>query len=564
MLTQTLTHFPHIAIKRGIFYYRRRVPGFRFDIAVSLRTKDFREAQYLARLLDRKFMWLLPSVRHEPSIQTILRRELLRAIESDRQRHIATPYGMPVYAYDVDDGADPTTADLKQIDADIDDARRSLARRDTAGIADWVDGVMSEHRLAPELRAELSLGLAMVRLQRLEQSRRHVISGVTAEIHLEGTGALEPPAAVQVMPTGPKLSDVLPGFIEQMSSESGWRGQTLMQNKGTYRIFMEVCGDLPVSSYKRPELARTLDLFRSLPADYAKAKRWEGLSLAEVAAKAKSEESRLAVKTLKRHFAALGSLFKHLIERGEYEGANPAHGFSFPEKMRAKMKRQMWEGERLRKLFASPIWTGCKTPRQRSSPGTLIIKDEKYWLPLLGLYHGNRLEEFAQLIGSDVRRDDDIWYLDINDDESKQIKNEQSKRRVPIHPTLLALGFLDYVLSVAPTAGDQLFPKLTPGGADGKRGHSFSKWWTRYRREIGVYESGLDYHSFRHGVTTKLFAAEVTEVFVDELTGHEGKGTSRAVYTKEMPLRKLYDAICKVDWPEVAIVTRTLSLPTTL
>ena len=56
-------------------------------------------------------------------------------------------------------------------------------------------------------------------------------------------------------------------------------------------------------------------------------------------------------------------------------------------------------------------------------------------------------------------------------------------------------------------------------------------------------------------MTTKLFAAEVMDVFVDELTGHEGKGTSRAIYTKEMPLRKLFDAICKIDWPEVAEVT---------
>ena len=544
----------HMSCKRGRFYYRRRIPKTDTEVTVALRTGDYREAQHLCKLLDRIFF--RSASMHPPhDLHAILRRELVLAIESDRQRHIATPCGMPVYAYDVDEGTDPTAADLRQIDVDMADAHRSLARRDTVGIEDWVDEVMAKHGLAPELRAELALGLAMVLVQRLERSRQHVISGVTAEILPEALAPSGLSVAPQGIPAGPKLSEVLPAFIEQMTRESGWRGQTLMQNKGTYRIFMEVCGDLPVKAYGRPELARTLDLFRSLPADYAKAKRWKGLTLAELAAKAKPEEPRLAVKTLKRHFAALGTLFKHLIERGAYEGANPAHGFSFPEKMRAKMKRQMWDGEPLRRLFASPVWTGCKTPRQRSKPGTLIIKDEKYWLPLLGLYHGNRLEEFAQLVRSDVRLDEDIWYLDINDDESKQIKNEQSKRRVPIHPALLTLGFLGYVESTASAPSDQLFPKLTPGGADGKRGHSFSKWWTRYRREIGVYEEGLDYHSFRHGVTTKLFAAEVTEVFVDELTGHEGKGTSRAVYTKEMPLRKLFDAICKVEWPEVAVAT---------
>src|ERR1700721_2399957 len=183
-----------------------------------------------------------------PDLHAILGGELARAIESDRQRHIATPYGMPVFPYAVDDGGDVVSADLKQIDADIDDARRSLAHRDTVGIEDWVDGVMSKHGLAPELRAELSLGLAMVRVKCLEQSRRHVLSGVPAEIQLEAKALPGPLAVPPEAPVGPKLSDILPGFIEQMSNESGWRGQTLMQNKGTYRIFMEVCGDLPVTS----------------------------------------------------------------------------------------------------------------------------------------------------------------------------------------------------------------------------------------------------------------------------------------------------------------------------
>lgn len=80
-----------------------------------------------------------------------------------------------------------------------------------------------------------------------------------------------------------------------------------MQNKKTYQIFMEVCGDLPVGAHKRPGLAKTLDLLRALPDNYSKAKRWRGLALREIAEQSKGSDSRLAVKTLKRHFAAIGS-----------------------------------------------------------------------------------------------------------------------------------------------------------------------------------------------------------------------------------------------------------------
>jgi len=259
------------------------------------------------------------------------------------------------------------------------------------------------------------------------------------------------------------------------------------------------------------------------------------------------------MKTVKRHFSALGRLFDYLRRRGDVTGANPAHGFEFPIKGRANSKRQMWDGDRLTRLFSSPVWTGCQSASRRSQPGKLIIRDEKYWLPILGLYHGNRLEEFAQLRREDVRCDSGIWFFDINGNGERQIKNEQSRRRV--HPAVMALGFLDYVKQTAPAPSDLVFPQLQPGGPDNKLGFYFTKWWSRYRKEIGLYEKGLDYHSFRHGVTTKMYAAGVSEAVVDELTGHEGQGTSRTVYKKEMPLPVLHAAISTIEWPEVSLTS---------
>jgi integrase len=219
----------------------------------------------------------------------------------------------------------------------------------------------------------------------------------------------------------------------------------------------------------------------------------------------------------------------------------------------------MWEGEALRKLFVSPVWTGCLSEARRSTPGSQIIKDEKYWLPILGLFHGNRLEEFAQLRRSDVRCEGGIWFLDINDEGTKQIKNEQSKRRVPIHPKVQQLGFLEYVQKVTTTPQDQVFPQLRPGGPDRKLGFSFTKWWTRYRKDIGVYERGLDYHSFRGGVTTKLAAAGVSLDVRNELLGHEGTSVDERVYQKGLPLDVLADAIARVKWPEFTLSTEAVA-----
>ena len=260
-----------------------------------------------------------------------------------------------------------------------------------------------------------------------------------------------------------------------MSKHEGWRGQTLAQNTSTYNIFIKCCGDKPVTAYDRKDLAGFFDTLRALPKLYSKSAQWRGLTVPEIAkSSAHQEHERLAMKTVKRHFSALGRLFAYLKQRGEYVGENPAYGFEFPDKGRARDKRSKWEGEPLMKLFASPVWTGSFSEDRRSRPGNLIIKDEKYWLPLLGIYHGNRLEEFAQLHRADVHQEDGIWFLDINDEGDKQVKNEQSKRRVPLHPELLRLGFLTYVEKTAPNADDRVFPLLRPGGPDKKLGYYFT------------------------------------------------------------------------------------------
>src|SRR5690606_20223968 len=76
-------------------------------------------------------------------------------------------------------------------------------------------------------------------------------------------------------------------------------------------------------------------------------------------------------------------------------------------------------------------------------------KDWEYWLPLLGLYTGARLEELCQLQKSDIRQTDGLHYIDIHEDndEENQTKSSSSNRRVPLHSHLIELGFLEFVAS---------------------------------------------------------------------------------------------------------------------
>lgn len=220
-----------------------------------------------------------------------------------------------------------------------------------------------------------------------------------------------------------------------------------------------------------------LDVLKALPALYSKAADWRSLSLTEIAEKSKGADvERLSPKTIQRHISTLGGLFSYMKQRDLYEAANPAHGLKMPKATeRASAARDSWEGQELTALFRSPVWTGCRSGGRRSTPGTLIIRDEKYWLPLLGLSHGNRLEEFAQLVLDDIYQEDGFRCLNINDEGDKQVKNDQSIRLVPMHPELVRLGFLEYLEGLRDVGATRVFPNLMPGGPDNKLGFYFTK-----------------------------------------------------------------------------------------
>jgi integrase len=538
-----------------VYFYRRRIPKTaNGEVVLSLRTRVFRVAESIAEGLDRHFERLVQGVTTdgEADLHSILRTYLKQRLDLDMWRREETPHA-PIFG-SPEPGKSHASIDLEWIDHELAIARSDLAGRAYGQQRPLIDEVMEAHGVPEEHRNALAHGILRANVELWETVRKRTLGEYPPfnDVVLRPT-VMSPPEAKAS--AGPKMTEVLPAFLDYAQKDKGWRGQTLAQNKTTYRMFQECCGDRPPAAYDKTDLTKFYDLLRALPKLYSKNREWAGLTLEQIVEQTKGREvERLSITTRKRHFSALGVFFQHLKRRKEYLGENPAYGFEFPKKGRARNKRLMWEGELLTRLFASPVWTGCYSEKRRSRSGSLILRDERYWLPLLGVYHGNRLEEFAQLLRSDVRCQDGIWYMDINDEGAKQLKNEQSTRRVPLHPILLEHGFMDYLTTTAPNPDDRVFPQLRPGGPDKKIGYYFTKWWTQYRRDVGVYQEKLDYHSFRGGVTTKLSAANISLDVRNELLGHEGKSVDQQVYLKGLPLQMLADAIALVEWPEVQLI----------
>jgi hypothetical protein len=352
-----------------VYYYRRRVPGdWGREVCISLHTRSFREAEHLAEVVDRAFEKRGGKMT-TPDLKAILREYQEGGLAADWEGRLSAPSGRPVYAYipKGDLNTDPHDADMDEVQGWLSDAREQLGRRDFHAVKGRVDQMMADHQVPEEYRNALSMGVLETNVEIFKVILARA-AGHTGEFP---NAPHAPQQAAAVADAGPLLSDFVKSYADFGMKEKGWKGQTLAQNNATFSLLEKWCGDKPITQYTRGDLGSFYEAMRKLPAMYGKAAQWRGLTMKEIIAQSEGlAVPKLAMKTIKRHFSALGGLFKQAIKLGVYDLANPAHGFDFPSKGRAKAARKMWEGADLQKLFSSPVWTGSHA-RFRSKPGDL-------------------------------------------------------------------------------------------------------------------------------------------------------------------------------------------------
>ena len=257
----------------------------------------------------------------------------------------------------------------------------------------------------------------------------------------------------------------------------------------------------------------------------------------------------LAAKTTRTYLGFLKTLVQYSMSEDIARlTRNPFVGVTVGricDKSRRKIRRSFTSAE-LDRLFRSRVFTAGYRPRA-------AVGEAAYWLPLLGLFTGARLEELAQLQVGDVRATDGRWFIAIHaHDGEHHLKNEASWRLVPLHREVLAAGFLEYVAALSASGVTRLFPALKPDRF-GKRSFGFSKWFGRYMDRCGLPDSSLDFHCFRATFKDLCRLAGVPEDVHDALTGHVGEGrqTARSYGNRQYPEPPLFDAIKAIAVPDL-------------
>jgi integrase len=225
------------------------------------------------------------------------------------------------------------------------------------------------------------------------------------------------------------------------------------------------------------------------------------------------------------------------------EGSNPVRGLS-PSKRQAKKQasqRRPFTDEELLTVLGSPEFV-----KQRDR------HPERFWLTLICLFQVCRREEAGQCTLADIGEADGIPFIRItNEGEGQNVKNDGSKRRLPIHSSLIALGFMEYVARTRQTGTTRLFPQLKRG----RNGYAdpVGKWFSRLVTKAGITDPNVVLHSLRHGGIKKLHAAGVPQNIVEVLAGHASQNVHGQVYVHRegLPLNLLREGLEKLRYVEV-------------
>lgn len=329
-------------------------------------------------------------------------------------------------------------------------------------------------------------------------------------------------------PKVPLLSEVIEHFIAKQ------RDDVPMYKK--YRpalgLFLECVGDKPVDQLKQREIDEYFELLCRLPYRWSDQKKKHNLSVRELA---KREWPKcISKKTFEDGYMAAFRPFLQDSVRVFQDQGFPPHltvaGIKYSGKREeTENEQRAMRLDELERLFCGPEY-------QKFA----LDPDSKhcYWLPLIGLYTGARVNEVCQLNPlCDIRQEQGVWLFDINEksegDERvrKSVKNASSRRKVPIHSELIRLGLLQYVESLKRAGSKLLFPEWPPS-ATGKASGTAERWFRDLIRDTGLRDETpkarlVGFHAFRHTFLNNAMNNDV--LYAEWLTGHAPEGVSKVV-----------------------------------
>lgn len=541
----------------GQFYFRVRVPADLIptlqakELRFSLRTKSLAEAMACADGIRKRLTLILTlgrtHVLTDEQIRDLLVAYVRRVLKHDEEKRAA---GWELHG-NVGDAGEILNDYRGRIETLCDALIHADQQEATGGYyADLVlrSAGVTEPKDSPgyiRLRREAlkaQLEIVETQLSRFEgdydnpHDSRFSYLAETAPASQHHPHAVDTPVA-DAPASGPLLSELIASYVRECGVKERWTEKTTAENQAIYRLLVECLGDRIASELTRDDITDVLDKVKRLPSNASKL--YPGKTVQQIlSAPDLGRHSPLSDNSVRKYMRRIASLSKYAHRAGILP-RHIAEGINLRKENRQHEERSVYSPQDIQAMFgALPLW----------AVKGVAFRQERFWIPLIGLHTGMRLNEICQLHVVDIQEVGSVWCFDVNEEgEDKRLKTKAGNRCVPIHPTLIEVGLLGYWQRAKDRGEERLWPGLKHS-RDGY-GQDFSKRFGAFNRQYVTKDRKKVFHSFRHTLADTLKQQGCEESLICQILGHEYAGSESMIrYGKEYSPTVLLATIKKLDF----------------
>ena len=356
-------------------------------------------------------------------------------------------------------------------------------------------------------------------------------------------------------PPSPFFCDMFPKHIKRMR-ENKRREQTINETIETYKDVIELLGNKPIGEYSIIDGRDFRTSLLKIPKNRKRVKRYRDKTLKEVMELDIPPSDKMSFDNQTKLISRMTSCWNFFVdEYPEYVSENVFKSQSIRvNPVKRKDRRGEFTEDDLHLIFNPKTYLPAIFDNPTGRENT--IQYPHYFVPILGVLTGCRLEELCMMRTEHIKKVNGVWVYCIREEgeygeEKTTVKNPYSERDIPLHPVLVeTLGFVRYVKHIKKLGHERVFHELTQ--VAGRYSHNFGRFFNeKYLKKIGLKNGGrkLSFHSFRHSVETICTNKNVNPRYIDFLQGHSQKGMGGNVYMKGVkPDVLLKECVEKIDW----------------
>jgi integrase len=339
---------------------------------------------------------------------------------------------------------------------------------------------------------------------------------------------------------GELLSVITHKYISEKLRLNAWAEKTYLGYRVIYQSLVDLLADKGIRAISHKDAQFIKDTLQKLPSNLSKKREYRGKPISQVLKLDIPESHLMSIKTINTMLGCYSELFKWAVKNG-YVSVNVFDSLHLKDNRKARDLRAPLTPADLIKVFSDKAILQPK-------------KDWQQWIPVLGLYTGARLNELCQLQKKDVIKVDGIWCISINDDGVEQlVKSTSSKRVVPLHRNIIAMGFVNYVMDKAGNQQTRIFSDLTL--LNERFSHTPSRWFSSIKNRVLEDSDKKSFHSLRHTFVDYLYNKLKLQgnPLVKVLVGHTDNEITSGVYGSSFSVADLDSIIQKVNFEEFGV-----------